>query len=183
MLRSPFSPQGPQLPTDSFNSPAQGRSLAPTISWVSLRILTRPTSSSQERRLLIESPRIEMNVIIIAACIPTLRPVYLVLFNRPGANQFRANASPPHYTSYIRSSDSSAARMNHKSTSSNQAFQELASNASTRSINVGKDGVVAEDSVQIENREGGGREEGEGQWGHRIGTWVALSEVRRDAER
>ena len=34
---------------------------------------------------------IEMNVIIIAACIPTLRPLCLVLFRRPGASHYRSS--------------------------------------------------------------------------------------------
>lgn len=33
-------------------------------------------------------PSMEMNIIIIAACIPTLRPLFLILFNRPGAAQY-----------------------------------------------------------------------------------------------
>lgn len=36
---------------------------------------------------------IEMNVIIVAACIPTLRPLVLVLLGRPSGSQYRNGAS------------------------------------------------------------------------------------------
>lgn len=35
----------------------------------------------------------EMNIIIIAACIPTLRPLFLILFNRPGAAQYLSDSN------------------------------------------------------------------------------------------
>ena len=33
--------------------------------------------------------RVEFNTVIIAACIPTLRPLFLVLFKRPGWEHYR----------------------------------------------------------------------------------------------
>ena len=37
---------------------------------------------------------VEINAIIIAACIPTLRPVYLVLFRKPGAEFYSPRSKP-----------------------------------------------------------------------------------------
>ena len=45
-----------------------------------------------------------MNVIIIAACIPTLRPIFLILFKRPGASNFRSNRN--RHSSYKKTPDS-----------------------------------------------------------------------------
>ena len=46
-----------------------------------------------------------MNVIIIAACIPTLRPIFLILFERPGSSKFRSNRNRQH-SSYKKTPDS-----------------------------------------------------------------------------
>ena len=46
-----------------------------------------------------------MNVIIIAACIPTLRPVFLMLFSRPGASAFGSKQNRRH-SSYRKTPDS-----------------------------------------------------------------------------
>lgn len=54
-------------------------------------------------------PRIEMNVIIIAACIPTLRPIFLILFRRPGASNFGSNRNR-HHSSYKKTPDSNDSR-------------------------------------------------------------------------
>ena len=40
---------------------------------------------------------VEINAIIIAACIPTLRPVYLVLLRRPGAENYKARSKSSTY--------------------------------------------------------------------------------------
>lgn len=46
-----------------------------------------------------------MNVIIIAACIPTLRPLVLVLLGRPSGSQYRAGASSRRsYSQHLRPS-------------------------------------------------------------------------------
>ena len=35
----------------------------------------------------------EINVVIAAACVPAIRPVFLILFHRPGASYYRSSAS------------------------------------------------------------------------------------------
>lgn len=52
----------------------------------------------------------EMNVIIIAACIPILRPIYLILFSKPGASHYGSRPSKNHRNShYKRTADSTTA--------------------------------------------------------------------------
>ena len=36
---------------------------------------------------------VEINVVIAAACVPARRPVFLILFHRPGASYYRSSAS------------------------------------------------------------------------------------------
>ena len=50
-----------------------------------------------------------MNVIIIAACIPTLRPIFLILFKRPGGSKFRSHQNR-HHSSYKKTPDSNDSR-------------------------------------------------------------------------
>ena len=40
---------------------------------------------------------VEINAVIIAACIPTLRPIYLVLFGKPGAELYHPKRSKPSF--------------------------------------------------------------------------------------
>ncbi|KAL8910428.1 MAG: hypothetical protein Q9171_004266 [Xanthocarpia ochracea] len=69
---------------------------------------------------------IEMNVIIIAACIPTLRPLVLVLLGRPSGSQYRTGSSSrKSYSQHLRSNGSNrlrnpASRIN--GINSNKAF-------------------------------------------------------------
>ncbi|KAL8958950.1 MAG: hypothetical protein Q9183_005732 [Haloplaca sp. 2 TL-2023] len=54
---------------------------------------------------------IEMNVIIIAACIPTLRPLVLVLLGRPSGSQYRTGAgSRKSYSQHLRPNGSNPLR-------------------------------------------------------------------------
>ena len=39
---------------------------------------------------------IEINIVIIAACIPTLRPIYLIFFRRPGSEEFTSRKRSYH---------------------------------------------------------------------------------------
>lgn len=48
----------------------------------------------------------EVNVVMIAACIPTLRPLFLVIFNRPGGTPYRKR--PYHDSSSEQNPDSHA---------------------------------------------------------------------------
>ncbi|KAL8750210.1 MAG: hypothetical protein Q9184_006503, partial [Pyrenodesmia sp. 2 TL-2023] len=54
---------------------------------------------------------IEMNVIIIAASIPTLRPLFLVLLGRPAGSQYRTGASSRRsHSQYLRANGSNLPR-------------------------------------------------------------------------
>ncbi len=55
---------------------------------------------------LTNTHRIEMNVIIIAACIPTLRPLCLVIFKRPDGDAYRLSATKYKHSSYQKTPDS-----------------------------------------------------------------------------
>ena len=35
---------------------------------------------------------VEINVVIMAACVPAIRPLYLILFHRPGAEHYRKSS-------------------------------------------------------------------------------------------
>lgn len=52
-----------------------------------------------------------MNVIIIAACIPTLRPLYVLCFNRPGASHYRPSLGHQH-SYYQKTADSTNSSFN-----------------------------------------------------------------------
>lgn len=102
---------------------------------------------------------IEMNVIIIAACIPTLRPVFLMLFKRPGASNFRASVRERGHSSYYYRT-SGYDKSNRMTTGFSKAFDKRASgvaNGSTEAINTG-DAIDRSDAIQIESREAGSRD-------------------------
>ena len=70
-----------------------------------------------------------MNVIIIAACIPTLRPVFLMLFSRPGASAFGSKRNRRH-TSYKKSPDSNDSKpLTIGSAASTKAFPNAPANS------------------------------------------------------
>ena len=124
---------------------------------------------------------IEMNVIIIAACIPTLRPVFLVLFRRPGADNFRASVRERGRSSYYRASESHGSKKTTKgSIISSKAFDRAsrAMTGSTEAIN-NKGSVNGEVAVQVESRELGSRNEEteEGEWGHVNGSGVPMTNI------
>ena len=62
--------------------------------------------TGQKVKQLTSGFSIEMNVIIIAACIPTLRPLFLVLFNQPGASHYRPSLLEKRSRSYQKTPDS-----------------------------------------------------------------------------
>ena len=122
-----------------------------------------------------------MNVIIIAACIPTLRPVFLVLFRRPGADNFRASVRERGRSSYYRASESDGSKKTTKgSIISSKAFDRAsrAMTGSTEAIN-NKGSTNGEGVVQVESRElGSGHEEiEEGEWGHANGSGVPMTNI------
>ena len=129
---------------------------------------------------------IEMNVIIIAACIPTLRPIFLVLFNRPGVENFRASVRERGHSSYYyRTADSD--RSNGTiigSYATSKAFDQRASRAttgSTEAIN-DKSSVDGGGLIQVESREIGSRdgEAEEPEWGHVRGSGMPMTDMLGD---
>ena len=112
-----------------------------------------------------------MNVIIIAACIPSLRPIFLVLFRRPGASNFRASVRERgHPSYYYRTSDSERSKRATTGISATaRVFDKRALgtvDGSTEDINP-RNTVDDGDAIQVESREVGSRdgEIGEREWG------------------
>lgn len=129
-----------------------------------------------------------MNVIIIAACIPTLRPIYLILFKRPGAQNFRASVRERGHSSYYyRTSDSEGSK---KSTigpsATNNVYDKRKSRVmtgSTEAIN-NKDSVEGGGMIHVESREvgSGDRDAEEGEWVHANGSDVPMADVGSDRD-
>lgn len=129
-----------------------------------------------------------MNVIIIAACIPTLRPIFLVLFKRPGAVNFRVSVRERGHSSYYyRTSDSDGSKKTKiSSNANNKAFNKTASGVmtgSTEAIN-NKYSVDGVDVIQVENREVSSRDEEteNGEWGHASGSGVPMTNIGTDSD-
>ncbi|KAL8683155.1 MAG: hypothetical protein Q9186_000868 [Xanthomendoza sp. 1 TL-2023] len=59
-----------------------------TIKTVHLRVMTHKEDITWKLPQFLLWNALEVNIIIIAACIPTLRPLFLVVFKRPGASAF-----------------------------------------------------------------------------------------------
>ncbi|KAL8852448.1 MAG: hypothetical protein Q9221_002678 [Calogaya cf. arnoldii] len=100
---------------------------------------------------------IEMNVIIIAACIPTLRPLILVLLGRPSGSQYRNGASSrKSYSQHLGPNGSTLPRnpaSGNSATNSNRAFD---STTELRALNGDKSGtntVVVDREVRVESGE------------------------------
>ncbi|KAL8856794.1 MAG: hypothetical protein Q9178_006631 [Gyalolechia marmorata] len=88
---------------------------------------------------------IEMNVIIIAACIPTLRPLVLVLLGRPSGSQYRTGSSSrKSYSQHLRSNGSNRLR--------NPASRISGSNNGTNA-NKAFDSTTELHSMNIDGRE------------------------------
>lgn len=129
--------------------------------------------------------RIEMNVIIIAACIPTLRPIFLVLFKRPGAANFRASVRERGHSSYYyRTTDSDGSKKTTGSSPPSKSFNKRGSRAmtgSTEAINnkhsIDGGGVIRLESREIGSQEG---ESEEGDWGHTNGSGVPMTNIGSD---
>lgn len=102
-----------------------------------------------------------MNIIIIAACVPTLRPIFLVLGNRPGAENFRASVRERGRSSYYyRSAGTDGSKTLTGSSATSKAPARKASRAmtgSTEAINH-KGGVDGGELIQVESREVGNRD-------------------------
>ncbi|KAL8871799.1 MAG: hypothetical protein Q9174_002447 [Haloplaca sp. 1 TL-2023] len=88
------------------------------ITWMTIELLMwggyvgsiLPMTSKRRKAGANNAHSIEMNVIIIAACIPTLRPLVLVLLGRPSASQYRTGASRRSYSQHLRPNGSNILR-------------------------------------------------------------------------
>lgn len=126
---------------------------------------------------------IEMNVIIIAACIPTLRPVFLVLWKCPGTENFRASVRERGHPSYhYRTADlNDSQRTRIGSGANSKPFEQRASQemtGSTEAIN-NKSAFDGGILVQVESRELGSRDQDveEEEWGHAKGSGVPMTNM------
>ena len=121
-----------------------------------------------------------MNVIIIAACIPTFRPIFLVLFRRPGVENFRPSVLERGHPSYhykISNSDRSK-----KTTTESEIFDKRASRAMTGSTEAIVNNKSADGGslIQVESRQVGNQQDEdieEGEWGHTHGSGVPLTNL------
>lgn len=120
-----------------------------------------------------------MNVIIIAACIPTFRPIFLVLFRRPGAETFRSSVRERgQHSFHYRNSKSDRSK---KTTTESEIFDKRASRVTTGS----REAIINDKSAdgggvtQVESREVGNQDEDaeEGEWGHTHGSGVPLTNL------
>ena len=127
-----------------------------------------------------------MNVIIIAACIPTLRPIFLVLCKRPGIENFRASVRERGHQSYnYRTADfNDSQRTRVGSGAIGKPFGQRASQAmtgSTEAIN-NKSAFDGGHLIEVESRELGSRDNdiGEEEWGHAKGSGVPMTNMWGD---
>ena len=95
----------------------------------------------------------EMNVIIIAASIPTLRPLYLIIFKRPGAENYGAKSHKP--TSYARAIEYSNLSAKHKSINagSRGSGAKLVSSMGGKKAMDDNGPILLQDDVFMESRE------------------------------
>lgn len=127
-----------------------------------------------------------MNVIIIAACIPTLRPIFLVLWKRPGIENFRASVRERgHPSYYYRTADFvDSQRTRVASGATSKPFEQRASQATNGSTEAINNKSTFEDSIliQVESRELGSRDNdvGEEEWGHAKGSGVPMTNMWGD---
>lgn len=114
-----------------------------------------------------------MNIIIIAACIPTLRPIFLVLFKRPGAENFRASVRERGHSSYhYRTADIEGSK---KTTTNGRASR--VTTESTEAINdkdAFDDGCVIQvKSIEVVAVAG----DIEAEWGHVSGSSMPMTNI------
>lgn len=131
---------------------------------------------------------IELNVIIIAACIPTLRPIFLVLFKHPGSENLRASVRERGRSSYYyRTADSDGSKRTTTGFSvTTKAFDQGASRAvsgSTEAIN-NKAIIEDRDLIRVESRQIGSRdgEIGQEEWCHADGSGIPMTDIIGGAE-
>ncbi|MCJ1459452.1 hypothetical protein MMC28_009831 [Mycoblastus sanguinarius] len=122
---------------------------------------------------------IEMNVIIVAACIPTLRPIFLILFKRPGAAHFHTTLNERSHTSYPRTSDSNnQSSATTASTITNKVTEKpkvVSSTASSKPM-TSKISIYVNDTIEVESSE---VDSDEIEWVHMNDPGVSLSKIGR----
>ena len=128
---------------------------------------------------------IEMNVIIIAACIPTIRPIFLVLCKRPGAENFRASVRERGHSSYCyRTADDGPKKTMTGSSATYINFDQgpfQQSTSSTEAINQ-KHSEDGGSVIQIENKELGSRDEDE-EWEYTSGPGLPMTNIKKNQKR
>ena len=116
-----------------------------------------------------------MNVIIIAACIPTLRPVFLMLFSRPGASAFGSKRNRRHscYQKTPGSNDSKPLTIG--STAATKAFPNAPANSKWSNTDCTSTDAT---TIHITSREceSQDNEIDDGEWGHAREPGMSLRE-------
>jgi len=116
----------------------------------------------------------ECGTVIIAACIPTLRPLYLIIFRRPGREVYRPNKRSHTYAhgvrkGYVRSGSRRRGwGGNSESTTAIGESNVQAEDTSWLEMGdqkVGKGDIRQTTDVEVERRERRGGEDGDGVWG------------------
>ncbi|KAL8995730.1 MAG: hypothetical protein Q9169_004588 [Polycauliona sp. 2 TL-2023] len=100
---------------------------------------------------------IEMNVIIIAACIPTLRPLVLVLLGRPSGSQYVKNGSSRRsYSQHLRPNGSNILRnpnSHHSGTNANKAYDSTTELHTMDGERSKKNTIIIDREVRVEHGE------------------------------
>ena len=118
-----------------------------------------------------------MNVVIIAACIPTIRPLYLIIFKQPGAETYLGGSRQRQQASYARGNDYGNPRSNIKS-------NNRTSNIGGKRVADDKRSILVQDSIYVESRElrSSDREtEEEPQWVHK-GDAMRMTDMNRKTD-
>ena len=130
---------------------------------------------------------IEMNIIIIAACIPTIRPIFVFLSKGAGAENFRKSVRERGHSSYYyRTADFDGSKRTitgscAASTTSNPGVSRTFT-GSTEATNT-KSSTDGGGVIQVESRELGSQDgENEEQWGYPKGSGVPMTNIGRDRE-
>lgn len=131
-----------------------------------------------------------MNVIIIAACIPTLRPLYLIIFRQPGAEYYVGGSRQRQQASYAKATDYNNLGSTNKSNNRGSTIRGKPLTGRTKVSSMGNQksvdddrAIMVEDTIFVESRELRGTDvEGqeEVQWGQR-GQAVLMTDMGRAA--
>lgn len=117
-----------------------------------------------------------MNIIIIAACIPTLRPIFVILFSRPGASAFGSKRNRRH-SSYRKTPDSNDSKpLTIGSAASTKAFPNAPVNSKWSDTNCSSTNAT---TIHVTSREceSQDNETEEGEWGRTREPGMPLREL------